>query len=198
MKKYLHFSRFLVLLVGLLTLSANYAWGETKTKSWDLTSSSSDWTASGNETYFSQPYGYKKANGTLTNKNIADFSTAGITEIKVGFKCLQNGATTSKLTIYLVDKDGNTIGDGVVVTPVDASAASKTTYQYATFTSDFAGATGFMMKVTTFGKNILVNGAEYTITYSSGGVTYTDDFFQQAGTPAHPDRLCIPKPFVPN
>ncbi len=174
MKKYLHFSRFLVLLVGLLTLSANYAWGETKTKSWDLTSSSSDWTASGNETYFSQPYGYKKANGTLTNKNIADFSTAGITEIKVGFKCLQNGATTSKLTIYLVDKDGNTIGDGVVVTPVDASAASKTTYQYATFTSDFAGATGFMMKVTTFGKNILVNGAEYTITYSSSSVTYTD------------------------
>ena len=174
MKKYLHFSRFLVLLVGLLTLSANSAWGETKTKSWDLTSSSSDWTASGNETYFSQPYGYKKANGTLTNKNIADFSTAGITEIKVGFKCLQNGATTSKLTIYLVDKDGNTIGDGVVVTPVDASAANKTTYQYATFTSDFAGATGFMLKVTTFGKNILVNGAEYTITYSSSSVTYTD------------------------
>ena len=42
MKKYLHFSRFLVLLVGLLTLSANYAWGETKTNSWDLTSSNSD------------------------------------------------------------------------------------------------------------------------------------------------------------
>ena len=175
MKKYLHFSRFLVLLVGLLALSANSAWGETKTNSWNLTSSSSDWTASGNETYFSQPYGYKKANGTLTNKNIADFSTAGITAIKVGFKCLQNGATTSNLTIYLVDKDGNTIGDGVVVTPVDASAASKTTYQYATFTSDFAGATGFMMKVTTFGKNILVNGAEYTITYSSSSVTYTDN-----------------------
>ena len=63
MKKYLHFSRFLVLLVGLLTLSANYAWGETKTKSWDLTSSSSDWTASGNETYFSQPYGIKRLMG---------------------------------------------------------------------------------------------------------------------------------------
>ena len=183
MKKYLHFSRFLVLLVGLLTLSANYAWGETKTNSWDLTSSSSDWTASGNEAYFSQPYGYKKANGTLTNKNIADFSTAGITEIKVGFKCLQNGATTSKLTIYLVDKDGNTIGDGVVVTPVNASAANKTTYQYATFTSDFAGATGFMMKVTTFGKNILVNGAEYTITYSSSSVTYTDYLTECANEP---------------
>ena len=40
-----------------------------------------------------------------------------------------------------------------------------------------------------------------TITWetgSSGGVTYTDDFFQQAGTPTHPDRLRIPKPFVPN
>ena len=33
---------------------------------------------------------------------------------------------------------------------------------------------------------------------SSGSVTYTDDFFQQAGMPAHPDRLRIPKPFVPN
>lgn len=32
MKKYLHFSRFLVLLVGLLTLFANSAWGDTWTK----------------------------------------------------------------------------------------------------------------------------------------------------------------------
>lgn len=32
MKKYLHFSRFLVLLVGLLIMSANSAWGDTWTK----------------------------------------------------------------------------------------------------------------------------------------------------------------------
>ena len=160
-----HTKHLLVLWAALL-LGAGNAWGATKTGSWNLTSTSTAWEASGNETYFSQPYGYKKVNGTLLNKSIADFSTAGITEIKVGFKCLQNGATTSKITIYLVDKDGNTIGDGVEVTPVNASAATNTTYQYATFTTNLTNATGFMMKVTTFGKNILVNGAEYTITYS--------------------------------
>ena len=49
--------------------------------------------------------------------------------------------------------------------------------------------------------NNAINIYSITVTYtsgSSGGVTYTNDFFQQAGTPAHPDRLCIPKPFVPN
>ena len=162
-----HTKHLLVLWAALL-LGAGNAWGETKTGSWDLTSTSTDWEASGNVSYFSQPYGYKKVNGTLINKSITDFSTAGITEIKVGFKCLQNGATTSKITIYLVDVNGNTLGDGVVVTPVNASAATKTTYQYATFTTNLTSATGFMMKVTTFGKNILVNGAEYTVTYETG------------------------------
>ena len=37
MKKYLHFSRFLVLLVGLLTLSANYTWSAEETLSQTLT-----------------------------------------------------------------------------------------------------------------------------------------------------------------
>lgn len=155
------------LMLTLVMLFGLNAWGETLTKSWDLTKASSDWVGSGNVDYFNQPYGFKKVNGTLTNKSIADFSVAGITEIKVGFKCLQNGSTTSKLTIYLVDENGNALGDGQVVTPVNASAATKTTYQYATFTSGFEGATGFMMKVTTFGKNILVNGAEYTVTYET-------------------------------
>lgn len=163
---YLKFSMLLLCLVVGLS-----AWGETKTGSWDLTSSSSDWTTSGNETYFSQPYGYKKANGTLTNKSIPDFSTNGITQIKVGFKCLQNSGTTSKLTIYLVDKDGKTLGNGVVVTPDNISAASQTTYKYATFTTNLTGATGFMMKVTTFGKNILINGAEYEVIYTPSGET---------------------------
>lgn len=153
------------LLLTLVMLCGLNAWGETLSYTWDLTSASSDWTSSGNAEYFSQPYGFKKVNGTLTNKSIADFSVQGITEIKVGFKCLQNGATSSKLTIYLVDADGNALGEGQVVTPVNANNATKTTYQYATFTSGFENATGFMMKVTTFGKNILVNGAEYTVTY---------------------------------
>ena len=141
---------------------------EKLTGSWDLTTKSSEWTATGNVEYFSQPYGYKKVNGTLVNKSIADFSTSGITQIKVGFKCLQNGGTTSRITIYLVDANGQTLGTEKVVTPVNATAASKTAYQYATFTSNLEEATGFMMKVTTFGKNILVNGAEYEVTYTSG------------------------------
>ena len=145
----------------------SYAWGETKTGSWDLTKKSAEWTASGNVEYFKQPYGFKKANGTLTNKSIADFSIDGISQIKVGFKCLRNGNETSELTIWLVDKDGKTLGDGVVVTPDNQNVASKTTYQYATFTTNLEAATGFMMKVTKFGKNILVNGAQYEIEYSA-------------------------------
>ena len=154
---------FTLLIMAILATATSFA--ETKTGSWDLTTASDDWEATGNATYFSQPYGYKAANGTLTNSAISDFSTSGITQIKVGFKCLQNGGTTSKITIYLVDSEGKPLGNGMVVTPKNASAASQTAYSYATFTSGLTGATGFMMKVTTFGKNILVNGAEYEVTY---------------------------------
>lgn len=165
MKK-IYFLAFLFLCT-FLTIGTNTAWGETKPGSWDLTKTSSDWIATGNAAYFGQPYGFKKANGTLTNKSIADFSISGITEIKVGFKCLQNGGSTSKITIWLVDKDGKSLGEGIVVTPINKSQATQTTYQYATFTTNLSNATGFMMKVTTFGKNILVNGAEYTVTYTT-------------------------------
>ena len=165
MKK-IYFLAFLFLCT-FLTIGTNTAWGETKQGSWDLTKTSADWTATRNETYFSQPYGFKKDDGTLTNKSIADFSISGITQIKVGFKCLQNGGSTSKITIWLVDKDGKSLGEGIVVTPINKSQATQTTYQYATFTTNLSNATGFMMKVTTFGKNILVNGAEYTVTYTT-------------------------------
>lgn len=174
MKKQLSILQTFLVTCLLLVIGGGSSLAETKSGSWDLTKNSSDWTATGNETYFKQPYGYKKVNGTLTNKNIADFKVSGITEIKVGFKCLQNGDITSKLTIYLVDADGKPIGDGQEVTPVNASAASSTKYQYATFASNFAGATGFMMKVTTFGKNILINGAEYTVTYTPKTVSSLD------------------------
>lgn len=165
MKK-IYFLAFLFLCT-FLTIGTNTAWGETKQGSWDLTKKSADWTATGNEKYFSQPYGFKEADGTLTNKSIADFSISGITQIEVGFKCLQNGGTTSRITIWLVDKDGKSLGEGIVVTPINKSQATQTTYQYATFTTNLSDATGFMMKVTTLGKNILVNGAEYTVTYTT-------------------------------
>ena len=157
----------LMLLLLLLIGGGSYAWGETKTRTWDLTKKSVEWDALGNVPYYSQPYGFKKANGTLTNKSIADFSIDGVSRIKVGFKCLQNGSSKSRLTIWLVDKDGKPLGDGVVVTPVDKKYANQTSFQYATFTANLEAATGFMMKVTTFDKNILVNGAQYEVEYSA-------------------------------
>lgn len=168
MKK-IYFLAFLFLCT-FLTIGTNTAWGETKQGSWDLTTVSTDWTATGNATYFNQPYGFKRADGTLTNKSIADFSISGITQIEVGFKCLQNGGNTSRITIWLVDKDGKSLGEGIVVTPINKSKETQTTYQYATFTTNLSNATGFMMKVTTFGRNILVNGAEYTVTYTTASL----------------------------
>lgn len=165
MKNFNLFKSLLVMLCMVL-MGGGSVMAETKTKSWDLTAVSSDWAASGNVDYYSQPYGFKKINGTLYNKSISDFSIGGITEIKVGFKCMQYNSNTSKLTLYLIDSNLNIIGDGVEVTPVGATEKTGTTYQYATFTSNLEGATGFMMKVTTFGKNILVNGAEYVVTYT--------------------------------
>lgn len=166
---------FLILaLFALIAGPGAKAWGQNPTHTWDLTSASTDWTAEGNETYFSQPYGYKKANGTLTNANVADFTTYAtegktITSIKVGFKGLRNGNTVSKITISLVDADGNILTSGDELELTNASSASNTAYVYSTFTTGFTGATGFMMKVTTFGKNVLINGASYEIVYTEAG-----------------------------
>lgn len=161
------------LLLLMMWCSVGFA-QETLTGSWDLTKESTDWTATGNELYFSQPYGYKKANGTLVNKSIADFSTAGITQIKVGFKCQQTGSKgSSKITIYLVDAKGNALGTGTEVTPKIVKSSTNTSYQYATFTSNLEKATGFMMKVTTFEKRILINGASYEVTYNASTKTKT-------------------------
>lgn len=172
MKQFLR--SFLTLLLLMMWCSVGFA-QETLTGSWDLTKMSADWTATNYEAYFSQPYGYKKANGTLVNKSIADFSTAGITQIKVGFKCQQTGTkkSDSKITIYLVDAKGNALGTGTEVTPKTVRSSTNTSYQYATFTSNLEEATGFMMKVTKFGKNILVNGASYEVTYNASTKTKT-------------------------
>lgn len=160
--------RLFLTLLMLVVCASGFAKEQKVTGSWDLTKKNTEWTATGNAEYFKQPYGYKKANGTLANKSIENFSKSGITQIKVGFKCLQNNSTKSKITIYLVDKDGKQLGTGQVLTPVKASSANNTKFVYATFTSALEKATGFMMKVTTYDKNILVNGAEYEVTYEDG------------------------------
>lgn len=169
-----HLRSLWTLLLLMMWCSVGFA-QETLKGSWDLTKESADWTANGNEAYFSQPYGYEKANGTLVNKSIADFSTAGITQIKVGFKCQQTGTkgSNSKITIYLVDAKGDALGTGTEVTPKTVRSSVNTSYQYATFTSNLEKATGFMMKVTKFGKKILVNGASYEVTYNASTKTKT-------------------------
>ena len=98
---------------------------EPKSYEWDLTSVSNDWTSNGCVEYFKQPYGIKKANAYIVNKSISDFANAS--KISVSVKSLCNGATTSKLTVYLVDATGKAIGDGQVIIPDNISNASKTT-----------------------------------------------------------------------
>ncbi|MDY5356462.1 MAG: chitobiase/beta-hexosaminidase C-terminal domain-containing protein [Candidatus Cryptobacteroides sp.] len=132
---------------------------------WDLTTASNDWTNSGCVSYFSQPYGIKKVNAYIVNKSIDDFTKATPSAISVSVKSLCNGATTSKLTVYLVNSNGDVVGSGIEITPDNASAASKTTYKEVVFNSSLAGATGIMVKCTTFGKNVLINGVKYTVTY---------------------------------
>lgn len=155
----------LMCLMMVLGGGANVWAADVLRGSWNLTQKSQDWVATGNQTYFGQPYGYNRKGGTLTNKSIKDFSAENVSKIKVGFKCLQNGAEDGELTIYLVDSNGSPIGSGQVVKPVNKSTQTSTTYQYATFTSDLEKATGFMMKVTKYAdKKILINGASYEIT----------------------------------
>lgn len=166
MKNQLLNLKMIALMCLMMVLGGANVWAADVLKgSWDLTKKSQDWVATGNLTYFGQPYGYNSKGGTLTNKSIKDFSAENVSKIKVGFKCLQNGAENGELTIYLVDSNGSPIGSGQVVKPVNKSTPTSTTYQYATFTSDLEKATGFMMKVTKYAyKKILINGASYEIT----------------------------------
>lgn len=145
--------------------SRKYSASGPKSYEWDLKASSSDWTQNGCADYFSQPYGMKKANAYIVNKNISDFSLDGISQISVSVKCLANGSTKSKLTVYLVDKDGIQVGDGIVITPDNNSSASRTTYKEAVFKSNLTGISGIMVKCTTFDKNVLVNGVKYTVIF---------------------------------
>lgn len=136
---------------------------ESKSHEWNLTSASKDWKNNGCETYFKQPYGIKKSGAYIVNTSISDFANAS--KIAVSVKSLCNGANTSKLTIYLVDATGKAIGDGQVIIPDNINNASKTTYKEVIFNSVDSKVTGLMIKCTTFGKNVLINGVKYTVNY---------------------------------
>ena len=135
----------------------------------DMTESVTGWSTTNTDEYFSQPYGMKSVNKYTLNKSISNFSSyANSAEsITIGVKCLQNNGTTSRLTISLVDEDGNVIdGTGKVVTPVNATSASNTTYQTVNYSASEVqdkDATGYKIQCTTYGKNVLVNGTAYII-----------------------------------
>lgn len=136
---------------------------EPKSYEWVLTTKSDAWTNNGCVTYFTQPYGIKKVNAYIVNKSISDFANAS--KISISVKSLCNGATTSQLTIYLVDANGKAIGEGKVITPDNKSQANQTTYKEVVFDSVASQVTGMMVKCTKFGKNVLINGVKYTVTY---------------------------------
>ena len=136
---------------------------EPKSYEWVLTTKSDAWTNNGCVTYFTPPYGIKKVNAYIVNKSISDFANAS--KISISVKSLCNGATTSQLTIYLVDANGKAIGEGKVITPDNKSQANQTTYKEVVFDSVASQVTGMMVKCTKFGKNVLINGVKYTVTY---------------------------------
>lgn len=164
-----HISPLLITLFALCLTAAN-AWAETATKSWDLNSESSDWSKTNCATYFSKPYGMKQKGAAITNGSVSDFSITGITKIEIGVTSLQNGGTTSILTIALLDKDRKVLSSQTI-TPDNASAASKTTRKAVTFSASLTGVQGYSITCTTFGKNILITGTDYTVTYESTPIT---------------------------
>ena len=134
---------------------------EPKSYEWVLTTKSDAWTGNGCVTYFAQPYGIKKVDAYIVNKSISDFANAS--KISISVKSLCNGATTSQLTIYLVDANGKAIGEGKVITPDNKSQASQTTYKEVVFDSVASQVTGMMVKCTKFGKNVLIRDARKSV-----------------------------------
>ena len=182
MKKYLHFSRFLVLLVGLLTLSANYTWSAEETLSQTLTYDT--WTYSGSTTDKSS-YRLFHSGSYIES---AEFDLSTLSKVVV-YGGTFGGTSYNKLTIG----DGTTTWKEVTV-----SGNSENGVNIYTNGTPLSG-TG-KLRITSNSGTASSNGVRISKIeiYTTSSVTYTNDFFQQAGTPAHPDRLCIPKPFVPN
>ena len=172
MKKYLHFSRFLVLLVGLLTLSANSVWGAEETLSQTLTYDT--WTYSGSTTDKSSYRLFHS--GSYIESEEFDLSTLSKVVVYGG---TFGGDSNNKLTIG----DGTNTWKSVTV-----SGSSQTGVNTYTDGTTLSG-TG-KLRITSNSGSISNNGTGVRISkveiYTTGGVTYTDDFFQHAGTHTTP------------
>ena len=181
-------------LINLLFIGLGHAWGEIKSvtladgtslnnvNTWSITdvitiTQAAGTTPSGktqtdpNSSYIAAPRWYTYNDITFTPASGVTIGSVVVTATTSGYA--EALANSSEMAAR--EEPSSTTNFNVVITPTDG-------------TSSF---------VITMGGQCRLNAISVNIG-SSSSVTYTDDFFQQAGTPAHPDRLCIPKPFVPN
>ena len=90
--------------------------------------------------------------------------------------------------------------DGISWTDIETVSFSGTTMVEHTSTISASGAryiqfTAAGSKPSSSNYQIYIDAVKI---YTTGGVTYTEVLFQQAGTPAHPDRHCVVIPFMQN
>lgn len=165
---------FLLSFFSLLSLAIPTHGEETVTGSQTLTTASANsWTYVSTESYFSESGGMKKKGAYIQSPVLADLEKSGVTSIKVGVTCLQNGGTTSKLTISLLAENNDVLNTGVI-TPINKSSATSATEQFVTFSTNLSGAAKIKIECTTFGKNVLVRACSWSVTYSSASVTEYD------------------------
>ena len=145
----------------------------TATDTWTFGASKpGGWEESGCETYFSIWTGMKSVNDYIQNKTITDFTNyaGSATNITIGVTSLQNGGTGSRLTVSLVDASGSVLASNII-TPVNASSTANATRLTVTFAAN-SNAKGYKIQCTTFNKNVLITGTDYSITYSQ--TAYSD------------------------
>ena len=168
-----------VLLLTCMALNVNLAWG--------AAGESHQWT-----TY--SDWGGSDTKSWLRNNN-ANLPTFKYTPTYAVSKVVLN-----------VRQSNSTGSNSIEVTIGGSSFGTKVSSLSGTDSYDitFEGATAMSGEIVITCTNTSGSGTGKgtfylnSITLYENSITYTDDFFQQAGTPAHPDRLCIPKPFVPN
>ena len=168
-----------VLLLTCMALNVNLAWG--------AAGESHQWT-----TY--SDWGGSDTKSWLRNNN-ANLPTFKYTPTYAVSKVVLN-----------VRQSNSTGSNSIEVTIGGSSFGTKVSSLSGTDSYDitFEGATAMSGEIVITCTNTSGSGTGKgtfylnSITLYENSITYTDDFFQQAGTPAHPDGLCIPKPFVPN
>ena len=204
-------------LISLLFVGLGHAWGETTAYNAGDVGNYVIATLS-NGKYYALPNNPTVNSGKITGVEITTETTADNLVYVSASNAVGYTWTIANAT------NGQTISDGSKYIYHSNGGSSGTNLAYGTSTSytwviekenngltfiamsgTTTNARGMLCNGTTFGGYALsnedVSGYNRIVVLpigSSGSVTYTDDFFQQAGTPAHPDRLCIPKPFVPN